>query len=142
MREKILSLLSGQKIDTIPAFSGLIHITAEGLEREGLSFNEIHHDANKMAKTAASTFRLTGIPSAALPLDLCAPAEVLGAELRYYDDKEFRFPQVGKVKYESTKEITTEFTEILDHGRIGIICEAIELVKKDIGHRGFKLLQL
>lgn len=133
MREKILSLLSGQKIDTIPAFSGLIHITAEGLAREGLSFNEVHQDASKMARAAASMFRLTGMPSAALPLDLCAPAEVLGAELRYYDDKEFRFPQVGKVKYESTKEIVSEFTEILDHGRIRIICEAIRLVKQDIG---------
>ncbi len=133
MREQILSLLSGQKIDTIPAFSGLIHVTAEGLEREGLVFHEIHKDAGKMAKAAGSTFKLTGMPSATLPLDLCAPAEMLGAELRYYADKEFRFPQVGKVKYESTKELTTENAEILDKGRLNIICEAIGLVKNDIG---------
>jgi [methyl-Co(III) methanol-specific corrinoid protein]:coenzyme M methyltransferase len=71
MREEILSLLSGNKPKSIPAFSGLIHITAEGLEHERLSLNEVHHDANKMARAAASTFRLTGMPSAALPLDLC-----------------------------------------------------------------------
>jgi [methyl-Co(III) methanol-specific corrinoid protein]:coenzyme M methyltransferase len=136
MREEILSLLSGQKLDKVPAFSGLIHITAEGLEREGLSLNEAHHDAGKMARAAASTFKLTGMPSAALPLDLCAPAEVLGAELRYYEDKEFRFPQVGKVKFESTKEITISLTEnpdILNLGRLSLICEAIRLVKQDIG---------
>ncbi len=136
MRAEILSLLSGQKIDQVPVFSGLIHVTTEGLEHEGLSFHEIHHNANKLARAAASTFRLTGMPSAALPLDLCAPAEALGAELRYYEDKDFRFPQVGKAKFESTQEITTEntaFTELLDHGRIGIICEAIGLVKQDIG---------
>ena len=133
MREKILDLLSGKKIDDQPAFSGLIHVTAEGLEREGLVFHEIHKDAGKMAKAAGSTFKLTGMPSATLPLDLCAPAEMLGAELRYYADKEFRFPQVGKVKYESTKELTTENAEILDKGRLNIICEAIGLVKNDIG---------
>jgi hypothetical protein len=84
MREKILDLLSGKMIDSVPVFSGLIHITAEGLKGEGLAFHEIHHDAQKMAKAAASTFKLTGIPSATLPLDLCAPAEMLGAELKFY----------------------------------------------------------
>ena len=53
MREEILGLLSGKKIGTQPAFSGLIHVTAEGLEREGLVFHEIHKDAAKMAKAAA-----------------------------------------------------------------------------------------
>lgn len=134
MREKILDLLSGKKIDVQPAFSGLIHITAEGLEREGLSFHEIHRDAQKMAKAAASTFKLTGIPSATLPLDLCLPAEALGAELHYYEDGEFQFPQVKKPWIESVKELTTEFTERIEtRGRIPIVCEAIRLVKSDIG---------
>src|SRR5689334_13714711 len=93
MREEILSLLSGQKIDTVPAFSGLIHITAEGLKSEGLEFHDVHHDPQKMAKAAASTFRLTGMPSAALPLDLCAAAEALGATLNYYENSDYRFPQ-------------------------------------------------
>jgi [methyl-Co(III) methanol-specific corrinoid protein]:coenzyme M methyltransferase len=91
MRDEILKLLNGEKISSTPAFSGLIHVTAEGLASEGLSFNEIHTDANKMAKAAASTFKLTGMPSAALPLDLCAPAEMLGAELRYYPERSFVF---------------------------------------------------
>ena len=136
MREKILSLLSGRKIDIVPAFSGLIHVTAEGLEREGLKLHEAHHDAGKMAEAAASTFKLTGVPSATLPLDLCAPAEALGSELIYYEDGRLQFPQVRKVIFESAKDITTEnteFTEILNLGRIGVICEAIRLVKEDAG---------
>jgi len=96
MREEILDLLSGKKIDRQLSFSGLIHITAEGLEREGLSLHEAHHDANKMAKAAASTFRLTGMPSAALPLDLCAPAEALGAILNFYEGGTNQFPQPAK----------------------------------------------
>ncbi len=136
MRKKILDLLSGKKTDVQPAFSGLIHITAEGLESEGLIFHEIHRDAQKMAKAAASTFKLTGMPSATLPLDLCLPAEMLGAELNYYEGGEFQFPQVKKALIESAKELTTEFTEnteILKRGRLSKACEAIALVKNDIG---------
>jgi [methyl-Co(III) methanol-specific corrinoid protein]:coenzyme M methyltransferase len=133
MREKILSVLSGQKIDMVPAFSGLIHVTADGLEHEGLSLNEVYHDAGKMARAATSTFKLTGMPSAALPLELCSPAEMLGAELRYYPDAELRFPQVGRVRFESTKEITSELTEVLHGGRLGFNCEAIDRAKQAIG---------
>src|SRR5215208_723778 len=133
MREQILSLLSGQKIDVIPTFSGLIHITSDGLTSEGLNFHEIHHDAQKMAKAAASTFRLTGMPSAALPLDLCAPAEALGAELTYY---ETQFPQPAKSLFASTKYLSPAYFENADFinmGRLPTIYKAIQLLKEEIG---------
>lgn len=134
MRQQILDLLHGKKIDIQPAFSGLIHVTAEGLASEGLALHEVHHDASKMAKAAASTFKLTGIPSAALPLDLCSPAEALGAELIFYNDEEMQFPQVKKLLFQSTKEIL-EIGELEIGGRINLICNAIGLAKKDIGDR-------
>ena len=65
LRADILSLLNGNKLASPPAFSGLIHITSEGLQSEGLILHEVHHDAQKMARAAASTFKLTGMPSAA-----------------------------------------------------------------------------
>lgn len=133
MREKIISLLSGQKLDTVPAFSGLIHVTAEGLECEGLKLHEVHHDAGKMARAAASTFKLTGMPSATLPLDLCAPAEALGSELNFYDDGRLQFPQVRRVIFESTRDIGKWVTGNWGKGRTQLICEAIRLVKEEIG---------
>ncbi len=132
MRDEILKLLNGEKIALTPAFSGLIHVTAEGLASEGLSLHEVHHDAGKMARAAASTFKLTGLPSAALPLDLCSPAEALGAELIFYNDEEMQFPQVRKLLFQSSREIL-EIRELEIGGRIGLICEAISLLKKDIG---------
>lgn len=136
MRDQILSLLAGQKIETTPAFSGLIHITAEGLAQEGLSLQESHHDAQKMAKAAASTYRLSGMPSAALPLDLCSPAEALGATLNYYEKDESRFPQPAKPLFASTKHLTQSYfqnEDFLNKGRLPIICEAIRRLKADIG---------
>jgi [methyl-Co(III) methanol-specific corrinoid protein]:coenzyme M methyltransferase len=132
-REQILDLLSGKKSGVQPSFSGLIHVTAEGLEHEGLVFHEIHKDAGKMAKAAASTYRLTGMPSATLPLDLCVPAEALGAELNFYEGSEFQFPQVRGALVESIKEIRELEIRDWGRGRLPIICEAIGLVKDDIG---------
>lgn len=136
MREQILDLLSGKKIDATPIFSGLIHVTVDGLNKEGLSFGEIQHDAQKMARAAASSFKLTGIPSAALPLDLCAPAEALGADLKYYEEGLYQFPQVAKAWVNSTKAITADIEkmDVRANGRIGLICDAIALLKKDIGN--------
>lgn len=133
MRQQILDLLHGKKIDNQPAFSGLIHVTADGLVREGLSLHEVHHDAEKMTRAAASTFKLTGMPSAALPLDLCSPAEALGAELIFYNDEEMQFPQVKKLLFQSTREIRELEIRDWKRGRIELICEAIGLAKKDIG---------
>jgi len=142
MRENIFSLLSGQKIDTVPAFSGLIHVTVEGLESEGLKLHEVHHDAGKMARAAASTFKLTGMPSTTLPLDLCSPAEALGSELNFYEDGRLQFPQVKKVIFTSTKEIVEAVVPFdsaqgksgkWEEGRISLICDAIRLAKQDVG---------
>ncbi|NWF64771.1 MAG: hypothetical protein HXY38_10740 [Chloroflexi bacterium] len=142
MRDEILRLLNGETISSVPAFSGLIHITAEGLTSEGLTLREVHHDAGKMARAAASTFKLTGMPSAALPLDLCSPAEALGAELLFYNNDEMQFPQVKKLLFQSTREVleigeldTSTGSVQRIGGRIGLICEAIGLLKKDIGDR-------
>jgi MtaA/CmuA family methyltransferase len=139
MRENILSILSGQKNKDVPAFSGLIHAVAEGLQSEGLLFHEVHKDEVKMAKAVASTFRLTGMSSATLPLDLCFPAEALGAELNYYEDGEAQFPQVKKLLFQSTSQIVELFNTSLPsprkRGRVPLICKAIQLVQKDIGDK-------
>ena len=135
MRSEILELLSGKKIDSQPAFSGLIHVSAEGLSSEGLVFHETHNDANKMAKAAASTFKLSGLPSAVVPLDLYVEAEALGAEINFRADREFEFPQVKRAGlFGSVQEITEETIKVLNKGRIKLVCDAIKLLKEDVGN--------
>ena len=135
MRAEILELLSGKKIDSQPVFSGLIHVTAEGLSSEGLVFHETHNDANKMARAAASTFKLSGLPSAVVPLDLYVEAEALGAEINFRADREFEFPQVKRAGlFESVQEITEETIKVLNKGRIKLVCDAIKLLREDFGN--------
>jgi [methyl-Co(III) methanol-specific corrinoid protein]:coenzyme M methyltransferase len=136
MRQTILDLLSGKKVDSQPTFSGLIHITTEGLEREGIALHEAHHEAAKMARAAASTFKLTGIPSAALPLDLCAPSEALGAQLNFYEGINNLFPQPKKALFATAKYLNEAYfrsADFLHKGRLPLICEAIRSLKKDVG---------
>jgi MtaA/CmuA family methyltransferase len=135
-REEILSLLQGNRISSPPAFSGLIHITAEGLQGEGLVFHEVHKDAQKMAKASASTFKLSGLPSAVAPLDMYVEAEALGTAIDFVEKREYVFPQVAKALFASTKNLNSEFFESADfvnRGRIPLVCEAIRLIKEDIG---------
>jgi [methyl-Co(III) methanol-specific corrinoid protein]:coenzyme M methyltransferase len=135
-RDEILSLLHGQAGSATPVFSGLIHVTASGLHSEGLLFQDVHHDARKMAKAAASTFLLTKIPSAALPLDLCAPAEALGAQLNYYENHEYRFPQPAKSLFASAEFLTAAYfqsADFINGARLPTIYSATKLLKEDIG---------
>lgn len=135
-RQAILDLLSGKKIETQPAFSGLIHITAEGLQSEGLALHEVHRDARKMARASATTFRLSGLPSAVAPLDLYVEAEAIGSSIDFRENEDYSFPRTVKPLFSSTKLITDEIgdnIELLNRGRIKLVCEALELLKEDIG---------
>lgn len=135
-REEILGLLSGRKINITPAFSGLIHITAEGLQSEGLVFHEVHKDARKMAKAAASTFKLAGIPSAVAPLDMFVEAEALGGTIDFIRNRELVFPQIAEPLFASTNYLSKgyfESADFINKGRIHLVCEAIQLLKEDIG---------
>ncbi len=89
-----------------------------------------------MAKAAASAFKLSGLPSATLPLDMYVEAEALGAEINFREDMEFEFPLVRKAAFKSVKEITAETLEpakIMKQGRIKLVCDAIRLLKEDVG---------
>src|SRR5215213_7556434 len=135
-RQELLDLLSGKKITTQPAFSGLIHVTTEGLQSEGLAFHEVHTDAGKMARASASTFKLSGLPSAVAPLDMLVEAEAIGSSIDFRESGDFSFPRTLKPLFPSAKFITDEIGnsfEILNRGRIKLVCETLKLLKEDIG---------
>ena len=135
-RSAILDLLAGKKIDPQPAFSGLIHVTAAGLNSEGLVFHEVHKDASQMARAAASTHKLSGFPSAVVPLDMYVEAEALGAQIDFRKNGGFSFPQIAKPLFASTKYLSSAYFESADFirkGRIPLVCSAIRFLKEDIG---------
>ena len=109
---------------------------AEGLQSEGLSFHEIYKDARKMATASASTSKLSGLPSAVVPLDMYVEAEALGGTIDFTRTRNLLFPQIAKPLFASTKYLNAgyfESTDFLSKGRIALVCEAIQLLKEEIG---------
>lgn len=145
-REQILALFNKQSLDVPPLFSGLINVTIPGLKSQGLLFHETHRDAVKMARAAASTYRVSGFGSAAVPLDLCVEAEALGAKVDFREAGDAaEFPRVAGFLYDSIEKFTTETRShrvfnspslrdsVVQSGRIPLVLEAIKLLKEDVG---------
>jgi [methyl-Co(III) methanol-specific corrinoid protein]:coenzyme M methyltransferase len=113
-RENILSLFRKQNLDYNPLFSGLISVTEAGLASEGLQFHETHRDVVKMARAAASTYRVSEFGSAVVPLDLCVEAEALGARVDFREDsKRAEYPRVEKFLYKGVEEFTAHRPGVL-----------------------------
>jgi [methyl-Co(III) methanol-specific corrinoid protein]:coenzyme M methyltransferase len=101
-----------------------------------------------MARAAASSYRVSGFGSAAVPLDIYVEAEVLGAEVDFMEDSEAAaHPRVVEFLYQSVDEFNTKARKredknklnlslgdfVVANGRIPVVCEAIKLLKEDIG---------
>ena len=142
----ILTLFNKGKPAPPPILSGLISVTEAGLKSEGLQFHETHRDAVKMARAAASTYRVSGFGSAVVPLDMYVEAEALGAKVDFREGSESaEFPRVAEFLYDSVEKITTETQShrafispslrdsVVQKGRIPVVCEAIKLLKEDVG---------
>jgi MtaA/CmuA family methyltransferase len=133
-RAQILALLSGKRGERVPCFSGLIHITAPGLEAAGLRLSEIHTDPAKMAAAAATTFQLFGFASAVVPTDLCVEAGALGARVDFREDSpEPAFPLVSEPLAASVDEFRLDVHDVTRHERVAAVIEAIRLLKRLVG---------
>jgi len=157
-RNDILALFNKQKSESPPLFSGLISVTESGLESEGLRFHETHRDAVRMARAAASSYRVSGFGSAVLPLDMYVEAEALGATVDFREEAEgAEHARVIEFLYDSVEKFATESQShreinkslslgtprpswsgrgdsVAKKGRIPLVCEAIKLLKEDVGN--------
>lgn len=136
-RAELLALLAGRRQTPAPAFSGLLTLTTAGLEAAGLRLAEVHQAARPMARAAASTFQLTGLPCAVAPLDLCVEAEALGAGVDFRAGAEPpEFPAVDRPLAQSLAEVEVSVPADFEHrGRLPVAAEALRQLKEDFGDR-------
>jgi [methyl-Co(III) methanol-specific corrinoid protein]:coenzyme M methyltransferase len=134
-KERIMKLFEGGEIDRPPCFSGMGNVTAEGLKGLGYKFASIHLDAKKMADSSATTYKLFGFECGVVPFDLCVEAEALGCEINVYAHLEdILYPTIKKKVIHTEDEMDIVIPEGLQSkGRIPLVCEAVRLLKKDIG---------
>jgi [methyl-Co(III) methanol-specific corrinoid protein]:coenzyme M methyltransferase len=133
-RDRVLNILHRKKVDRIPCFSGMGCVTVEGLKKYDTKFWESHLNPEKMAKLSASTFELFKFESAVVPFDLCVEAEALGCEINFYKHSEDRiiYPTIKSKIAEIGKDLEIP-EDLVEQGRIPLVCEAIELLKDSVG---------
>ena len=134
-RSQVLELFAGHRSERRHCFSGLMNITAPGLESIGANFAEIHNDPAKMAAAAATTYHSFGFESAVVPMDLCVEAEILGAKVDFrLDAPRLEFPRVVEPLAASAEEFNFDApTDLTRRGRLPIIIEAIRRLKDSVG---------
>ena len=130
-----MKLFAGEAVDRPPCFSGMGNVTTEGLKTLGHKFASVHLDAKKMAESAATTYKLFGFECGVVPFDLCVEAEAIGCEINVYAySEDLLYPTIKAKVIHSEDEMDIKLPENLaERGRIPLVCEAIRLIKKEIG---------
>jgi [methyl-Co(III) methanol-specific corrinoid protein]:coenzyme M methyltransferase len=124
-KERILAALRGKKPDGRVIWVPTVGVSVEAMKKVDAGWPDSHWNAKKMARAAASTFELTGVPCCTVPFCLTLEGEALGAPL----DKgtEITQPQImehleiGFDEFELPKDF-------MQRGRIPTVLEAISLL--------------
>lgn len=135
-RERVLSLFANKDADRIPCFSGMGNILTASLAEYGYKFPQVNKDPEKMAKTAAFTYKSTGYECGVVPYDMCIDAEALGCVMNDYEDVDQLLYPTIKEKIIHSEEDMRKIKipdKVWEKGRYPIVMEALRQLKSDIG---------
>ncbi|MDW7732992.1 MAG: methylcobamide:CoM methyltransferase MtbA [Methanolobus sp.] len=125
-KERLARALTGQPVDRMPAISVTQTGTVEQMEACGAFWPEANNDAEKMATLAEAGHTVVGFEAVRVPFDITAEAEFFGCDIKA-GTKEQQPSVVGHV-VKNVEEIDKLKGYNLDHGRIGVVCDAIKML--------------
>lgn len=135
-RERVLSILASKDADRIACFSGMGNVLTASLGEYGYKFPEVNKDPEKMARTAAFTYRATGFECGVVPYDMCIDAEALGCIMNDYENVDQLLYPTIKEKIIHSEEDMKNFKipdKVWERGRYPVVTEALRRLKDDIG---------
>ncbi|MFZ5632547.1 MAG: uroporphyrinogen decarboxylase family protein [Bacillota bacterium] len=135
-RERVLSILANKDADRMACFSGMGNVLTASLGEYGYKFPEVNKDPEKMAKTAAYTYKATGFECGVVPYDMCIDAEALGCVMNDYENVDQLLYPTIKEKIVHSEEDMLKLKipdKVWERGRYPVVTEAIRLLKGDIG---------
>jgi len=130
-KERLARALTGQSVDRMPAVSVTQTGTVEQMEACGAFWPEANDDAEKMAALAEAGHTVVGFEAVRVPFDITAEAEFFGCEIKA-GTQEQQPSVVGHV-VKTVEDIEKLKGYNLDHGRIGVVCEAIKILADKYG---------
>ena len=125
MKERILGALRGKKQEGRLVWVPTVGVTVEAMKQVDASWPQAHRDPRKLARLAASTFELTGVPCCTVPFCLTLEGEALGCPVEW--GSQATQPQIME-HLESSFDDFAVPGDILSRGRIPALLEAISLL--------------
>lgn len=125
MKERILGALRGKKQEGRLVWVPTVGVTVEAMKQVDASWPQAHRDPRKLARLAASTFELTGVPCCTVPFCLTLEGEALGCPVEW--GSQATQPQIME-HLESSFDDFAAPGDILSRGRIPAVLEAISLL--------------
>ncbi|MGD8505779.1 MAG: MtaA/CmuA family methyltransferase [Candidatus Bathyarchaeota archaeon] len=129
--ERLMNVLNGKKddIDRIPCMNSASVSTTEFMKTYDAYWPAAHKDPEKMAKLGSAAHRLCGLDNVSLPFCMTVEAEVLGAKIKFHEDK-IKWPSVREFHVEDPSDL--KFPEdVSQAGRVPVVVEAIRRLKKE-----------
>ncbi|QLC48934.1 MtaA/CmuA family methyltransferase [Methanolobus zinderi] len=130
-KERLARALTGQPVDRMPAISVTQTGTVDQMEASGAFWPEANEDAEKMAALAEAGHTVVGFEAVRVPFDITAEAEFFGCEIKP-GTMEQQPSVIGHV-ISNTEDIEKFKGYSLDHGRIGVVCDAIRILADKYG---------
>lgn len=136
MKNSLIRLIEKSKKGKRSTFNLGPFLSINLIKDEGLQFNAILQNPEDMAAAAMLNFEL-GFDTTVLPFDLNVEAEVLGAEVRYYDGYEGVpvYPTI-KNKWVSEADDILIPENVEKEGRIPCIIRSIQTIKEKAAMQG------
>lgn len=132
-KERLSRILKKQSVDRMAAISVTQTGTVEQMESCGAFWPEANEDAHLMAKLGEAGHTVVGFEAVRVPFDITAEAEFFGCKIKP-GTKEQQPSVVGHV-VKSVDAISNLEGYNLDHGRVGVICEAIKILANKYGKK-------
>ena len=127
---RLIDAMKGRNAGRPPVTGLMTSVTAELMDKAGVSWPEAHSDAGQMVKLAAAAYEHYGLESMKLPFDMTVEAEALGAAPDF--GTKSNLPQVKRRLFDSPDELSFD-RSILDKGRIPLVLKAVGLARKHYG---------
>ncbi|MGE0875461.1 MAG: MtaA/CmuA family methyltransferase [Burkholderiales bacterium] len=124
-KERILAKLRGEQPQGRVVWVPTVGVTVEAMKMVDARWPDSHWEPKKIARAAASTYELTGVPCCTVPFCLTLEGEALGCELDR--GSEITQPQIME-HLESDPGSFELPADFLSRGRIPAVLEAISLL--------------
>lgn len=130
-KERVMRLLKKEPIDTMPFFSGMGMVVMPGIKKAGLQFPTVHTSAERMAMSAVWSAKTMGFDCVVIPYDMTMESEAMGNTISLYENSEdILYPTIPEKIWKTMDDVVIP-EKIWERGRLPILPNAIEIIKKE-----------